>query len=740
VASQPIEVDEPSSQSSSNHVSTDQSTPSRRKSRRASTNPAKRRTSTVKPAPIEILEEDEDPEPTNNRRITRSAQTLPPPDLEVEETIVKKTPVKGKGKHTRTKSRQVSKTATEKEKPDRRKSKQDEPEEEIKTDVDDGGETPVAAPKKKRGRQTKVPIIPDDEVIDVDELPEPVVEPPKPKRRGRQSEVIERPPNEIPDINVDEPVAEPPKPKKRGRQSKVPPTIETLEPSQPDILVDISSLEDEPIPVQKPKRGRPSKVTEPRSTAATPEKPTRKTRQSLIPEETEDSEATPKAIVVPKRKRASTRATRVVSTAVKEMPEIEEVEGESTEARTRSSTGTRSTVPVVEIPELSVPVEPEEEPEPDVEVIAPVRGGKTGRGRGRGRGRSTISRQSAVLEIPTEEVAAPATTAGRGRGRGRGRRTVSKRDISAVYDDTQDEVSPPAKRKASGLRSVEKLPTPSEESSASDVFEDTKSTFSDVEDTQPQRSTKGRQAGRGGSRSKVLSEEAPSTIYHSADDNLSSPAQSSGMGRSKRELVNNAKKELEDEIWRERVANGEIGLAGSSDDDDKENAAEEKGKKPTRTVRGKGAKGAGRKAKGTGKKGKNAPVESEIEETSSAGESHALMIKAMVSPMRPGPVIAELDEETSQDEQLDTYQTQLTPVQSPKRKALSWSPAKIDNISPVPIANGDLTNEEEEMTVEQWMLWVINDEVNRLEEECEKLVRNLEREGERARRLLENLM
>jgi hypothetical protein len=42
--------------------------------------------------------------------------------------------------------------------------------------------------------------------------------------------------------------------------------------------------------------------------------------------------------------------------------------------------------------------------------------------------------------------------------------------------------------------------------------------------------------------------------------------------------------------------------------------------------------------------------------------------------------------------------------------------------------------------VEEWMRWVINDEATRLEEEGEKLVANLFREGERARRLLENLV
>ena len=83
---------------------------------------------------------------------------------------------------------------------------------------------------------------------------------------------------------------------------------------------------------------------------------------------------------------------------------------------------------------------------------------------------------------------------------------------------------------------------------------------------------------------------------------------------------------------------------------------------------------------------------------------------------------------------------QVTPIRSPKRKVVNWTPAKIEDVSPAPVTNGKIAEEEENMTVEQWMRWVINDEVNRLEVECEKLVKNLEREGDRARKLLENLV
>jgi hypothetical protein len=747
VASQPIETTEPSRRSSrrlSGESVLESPSLSSRKSRRVSTNQTKRRTSTLKSAPINIPEESEKPEPIPNRRATRSAQTLPPQDLELEEATPKKTPVKAKAKHTRNKSHQVSaqsKAVDEDAKPARRLSKRLEVEEEKVTDRDVTTETveeePVEAPKKKRGRHTKIPSIPQDEIIDLDELPD-APESPKPKKRGRQSKITDVLNQDIVDnntVDLAEPVAEPAKPKKRGRQSKVTSVTENPQTLQPISTSDVATLEDEPIPVIKPKFGRPSKVPELRTTTSTPAKSSRKTRQSRLSQPTEEVDEPPEPLPALSRKRANTRASRVVSSAVKEMPEIEEVEGE-VDVRTSSRTGTRSTAPVVEIPHSTVQEEPESDPEIVAEVVTSARGGKASRGRGRARGRSTLTRQSALSETPVEVAT---SSNGRGRGRGRGRRTISKRAISAVYDEVPDEVSPPAKRKASGVRSTQRLPTPSEETSTSDVFEDTKSTFSDMEET---RVMKSRKATRGRSRSKVLSEEeAPSTIYHSADDNMSSPAQSSVTGKSKRELVDVAKRELEDEIWRERVANGEIGIVGSSDDDEKENAAEEKGKKPTRTVRGKGAKGSGRKAKSSGKKGKNAPLESEVEDDSNGAESRALMVKAMISPMRPGPAIAELDgEESSPDGQLDTFQQQLTPVQSPRRKILEWSPAKIDNVTPVPVANGELTKEEEDMTVEQWMRWVINDEVNRLEEECEKLVKNLEREGERARRLLENLM
>ena len=768
------------------------------KSRRASTNP-RRTISTTKSAPIEIIEEDELPEPIPDRRVTRSAQTLLPPDLEIEGAAEKKTPAKVKGKHTRTKSRKVSAlgkiVAEEEVQQPRRTSRRLELEEQdesreindtpaIVDEVEEEVEEVVAVPKKKRGRQTKVNgTIKELDTDAKEEETQPVVEePPKPKKLGRQSKAIDIPVQTVIDIEADdqepaietskpkkrgrqskikdvaeehivdiepanlEPVIEPPKPKKRGRQSKVV-SSSVAEPIESGAVVE---LENEPIPVLPKKRGRQSKVQEPASTTTTPEESIRLPRQSLVSEadveiEPEVLSKQAKPIVLPKRKRASTRATRVVSSAVQEMPDIEEMEGESSGVRVRSSAGTRSTVPVVEIPEREAEVHAETDAELIAEVTTSTRRGKAGLGRGRGqtRGRSTLTRPSSLAQPPPQDSVAPVK-------RGRGGRTVSKRAISALYteDNPSDNLDPPAKRKASGLRMTQKLPTPSDESSNSDIYEDTKSTFSDIEDPPPQRTTKRRTVSRATSRSKILSEdrlteETPSTIYHSAEDNLSSPAQSSVMGKSKRELVNNAKRELEDEIWRERVANGEVGIGGSSEDDEKENATEEKGKKPTRTVRGKGAKGSGRKAKGTGKKGKNAPpVElSENDDGSSAGESHALMVKAIVSPLRPGPVIAELDSEaSSEDERLETFPPQITPIQSPKRKVLNWTPAKIDNVDSLPVTNGVLTHEEEEMTVEQWMRWVINDEVNRLEEECEKLVRNLEREGDRARRLLENLV
>jgi hypothetical protein len=310
-------------------------------------------------------------------------------------------------------------------------------------------------------------------------------------------------------------------------------------------------------------------------------------------------------------------------------------------------------------------------------------------------------------------------------------------------DGAIDIIEPPAKRKASNLRSIQKIPTPSEDS-ASDVFEDSKSTFSEAEDVTKIPAKRGKSTLRNKSRAKVVvseereAEDAPSTIYHSADDYVSSPTHSSAMSKSKREMVDTAKKELQEEIWREKVANGEVGMPGSSEDDEKENAAEEKGKKPTRTVRAKGAKGATRKAKVNGKKGKITQKVVSEDDASSVGESHALVVKAMISPLRPGPVLTDPESDvSSEDGHVDTVNQAVTPVQ---RKVLNWTPAKIDNTTPAPVPNGELTRDEEEMTVEQWMRYVIGDEVKRLEEECERLVCNLEKEGNRARRLLENLV
>jgi hypothetical protein len=509
----------------------------------------------------------------------------------------------------------------------------------------------------------------------------------------------------------------------------------------------LESIQNEPEPnpetaeiessLPKKKRGRPSKIREFDDETPEPQTLPRRTRQSIVSQPVIDVEIVneeaparqPKALVIPKKKRASTRAARTTSTALVELPEIEEKEIEGNlSSRTRLSRYS-VIIPVVEIPEPKV--ESESEPEP-----VPVRGKKASRGRGR----STMVRNSTVA-TPVDDVPKP---------KARSNRATSKRDISAVYPDITDLVSPPAKRKASGLRSIQKIPTPSSDSE-SDVFEDSKSTFSDIEEIpiKPKPRAMKRNLKK---RSKVFSEERetedgpPSTIYHSADDrHPTSPTQSGIMAKSKREMVDNAKKELEEEIWRERVANGEVGIGGSSEDDEKENAAEEKGKKPTRTVRGKGSKG--RKPKVNGKSGQNTkvmevPVAAEAEDdVESNGECHALVVKAMISPLRRGPRIPPdpaSEEESSEDDQLQNGT--VTPIQPPNRKVLNWTPAKIEEVSPVSMVNGIVREEEEDMTVEQWMRWVINDEVNRLEQECEKLVRNLEKEGGRARRLLENLV
>lgn len=612
-------------------------TPSKRKSRRVTTNPKPREsTATTEPAHIETIDETTST-PISNRRATRSALTLPPTENPSVEITKEKAPRKPKSKHSRNKSRKVSALSK------------------IVSEIDN--------PCRRSSRSTQ----------SLEELP-----------------------------------------------------VESIQ-SEPDTIPEI--LEEETI-LPKKRRSRPAKIRElddgENQESATP---ARRTRQTIASQpfdfeiiEEEAHAKPPKELVIPKRKRTSARATRTTSAAVAALPEIEEKEAEIVRSpRTRLS-GRSVAILVVEVPEPTVESEPEPEPE---EVVPAPRGKKSARGRGR----STTVRNSTITKPPDD---VPETT-------GRRSRAASKRDISAVYHDMTDILSPPAKRKVSGLRSIQRIPTPSEDS-ASDIFEDSKSTFSDVEDVVPSKPIRAARRTLK-SRSKIVTSEeretenAPSTIYHSADDYQLSPTQSSVMGKSKREMVDNAKKELQEEIWREKVANGEVGVGGSSEDDEKENAAEEKGKKPTRTVRGKGSKG--RKNKVNGKKGGKI-VEISDDDVESVGESHALVVKAMISPLRPGPLIAEAtSEESSEEEHMENGQA--TPILSPKRKVLNWTPAKIEEVSPTPMVNGSLAEEEEDMTVEQWMRWVINDEVNRLEEECEKLVRNLEKEGDRARRLLENL-
>jgi len=352
---------------------------------------------------------------------------------------------------------------------------------------------------------------------------------------------------------------------------------------------------------------------------------------------------------------------------------------------------------------------------------------------GRGRAQSATTRPNTISNLSQN----PNTKSGKGA------RTASKRGFSEMDNSATDTVDNPPKRKASGLRSGQRMPSPLVNSD-SDVFEDSKSAFSDVDDMPRVKpvTRAGRLALQSPQINKLTSEEREtedphSTIYHSADDHRSSATGSTLMIKSKREMVNSARKEFEEEIWRDRVASGEV-AGGSSEDDEKDNTAEEKGKKPTRTVRAKGPKG--RKAKANAKKVTSQPEISE-DESGSVGESHALVVKAMISPLRPGPVIADpFSEDSFEDGQPELINGPVTPVQSPERKLLSWSPATVEDVPSVPAPNGVLTEPEEEMTVEEWMRWVINDEVNRLEEECERLVRNLEKEGGRARRLLENLI
>ena len=671
------------------------------------------------------------PPPSKRRKSSRvpsgSAQTSKPQPAADPEPTDRETHSKRKSRRITTNTRKLNKSAVAID-------STTETTEEIDA-------SPISNRRITRSRLTLPPV--EDDPVDKDDVPEEKIMVRLMNKHGRtKSRNVSALSKIVSEVDKT--------PSRRVTRTK---TVENLEPTPVSKPVD----DEETSP--KKKRGRQFKVQQvdedEEAPVTTSPKTNRRTRQSNIShsvegddDETVESEtpAEPlKALLVPKRKRASTRKTRTVSTvAVEELPDIEESEPEVIPARRTRASGRAAAVPVIEIPdpkdeEDSEPAEPEIE---EVPVPAP-RETKPGRGRGR----STTVRSSTVSNPPEVVPAKPIR---------RGGRAASKRNISAVHPEP-DVTSPLPKRKASGRRSIQKIPTPADDS-ASDVFEDSKSTFSDVDDT-PVRGKSSRR-GRGtrqirASRSRPLRSEeretedgAPSTIYHSADDYISSPTQSSVMGKSKREMVDNAKKELQEEIWREKVANGEIGMGGSSEDEEKENAAEEKGKKPTRTVRGKGSKGRG-KAKMNSKKGKlvtATEVSEEEDGNESVGQSHALVVKAMISPLRPGPLVPVPPEDedpsdvSSVDDRLGRVNGQVTPIQSPKRKVLNWTPAKIDDVVAAPTPNGSLPPEEEDMTVDQWMRWVINDEVNRLEGECEKLVRNLVKEGDRARRLLENLV
>ena len=742
---------------------------STRKSRRVSSTGANRRKSAVEP-PLT-------PSPPS-RRVTRSGLTLPLPEEIIEsepneneppvdeEPPKKKTPAKAKATHRKTKSRII----------------RDEPDEETPA-VQEPPKAPTPA-KPKTTRKGKSRVIPvsdaptdgeDADIQIIEESPkDETTAKPKGRGRNRKTSTVTTVPDEPADISDDEvqTIEEIPKektpanPKGRGRNRKTsiiksvaepepePPVARRKTRSSDQLAAELEKPEGpveevvEPVPpVPKTKRGRRTKARDEIEPAPQPGRRTRHSNVSQPREEPQEEEEEPepiakpaKPIAIPKRKRGSARATRTTSAMVNELPEIKE-----DERAPASRNKNRRSIPVVEIPDSAPSPQPEEEEkEEEQEIVPPLPRGKKAN-----RGRAARSNSSVDVLSPVQETKKPAP------GR-RGR--VSKRDISAVYDDVVEEPSPPPKRKASNLRSIQRIPTPSEEEDdeegSSDIFEDSKSTFSDYEETHDHKKSNSSRAGgqRINRRSKALASEeretegAPSTIYHSADDYQSSPrspTQSGILGRSKREMVNNAKKELEEEIWQERVANGEIMLGGSSEDDEKENAAEEKGKKPTRTVRGKGAKGRG---KARGRKGGQSKFNSNVvsaaedDAESSNGESHALVVKAMISPLQAGPVVADqAASDESSAEELEIVNGHVTPAASP-RKVFNWSPAKIESIPTSVTPNGILSAEEEEMTVDQWMKWVINDEVRRLQEECEKLVKNLEREGGRARRLLEHLI
>jgi len=748
---------------------------STRKSRRVSSTLANRRKSAAEP-PLT-------PSP-HSRRVTRSGLTLPrpgeiiEPEINENESLVeeevpgKKTAAKAKGKHRKTNSRIVpdeldeekstvqelpnapipAKTKTTRSSKNRSIPDSDGPADDEDTEIqiiEEPPEEKAPAKPKGRGRNRKtstVPVVPDkpannsdDEVQIIEEIEkEKTHAHPKGGGRNRKTSTINK--------SVAELEPEPPVARRKTRSSaQLPAELENHE----EPVEDVEEIA--PVPL-KTKRGRKTKAQDEIEPAPQPARRTRHSNVSQPSEEPQEEEEkpeptakTPKPIIVPKRKKASARGTRTTSAIVKELPEIDEDESEPVRRKEK-----RRSIPVFEIPDSAPSPEPEEQEEvEEQEILVPPHRGKKATS-GRATRSSVLHKSSANVLSPVQETKKPAP--------GRGGR-VSKRDISDVYDNVVQEPSPPSKRKASNLRSIQRIPTPSEEEDdqegASDVFEDSKSTFSNYEEAPSRKKSSSARAGRPriSRRSKALAseereiEDAPSTIYHSADDYQSaprSPSQSSIMARSKREMVDNARKELEEEIWQERVANGEIMLGGSSEDDEKENAAEEKGKKPTRTVRGKGAKGRG---KARGRKGGQSKVNSNVVSAAeddgeiSNGESHALVVKAMISPLQAGPVVADqAASDESSAEELEMVNGHVTPVASPRRKVLNWSPAKIESIPSSATPNGILSAEEEEMTVDQWMKWVINDEVRRLQEECEKLVKNLEREGDRARRLLEHLI
>ena len=266
-------------------------------------------------------------------------------------------------------------------------------------------------------------------------------------------------------------------------------------------------------------------------------------------------------------------------------------------------------------------------------------------------------------------------------------RMVITRDTSAIEGETSE---PPAK--AHENQWIEAISSPLENIKEG-VVEDSKFTLSN-EDALPINAEPNFGVLKSCLHAASAHEDRPPRRNFCREDSISLSSHSSVSCMTTPEMVENAKKELEED-W---VDNKDIEHQAACDEDRRDQSSQESGDKPAPIVQNKGQ----RAQESNNVDSDFDPVAldgTEDNDDESIGETPAFFMKAY-------PVFEGLYEDTSEEEKR-TSNGQATSMRSDEIPR--WAPIK----PVVPVINMDFT-EEANLSVEEWMNRVIDNEVTRL--------------------------